>query len=796
MQRLSELIRSHEAWLTARVVAYAKEHHYVTYSSTLEAAWRESIRGLSAPLLATLERQEDCPQLPIDADYENDPIASFGVEEARQHLARGVTLGLYLGLMKYYRRAYVDLVRQAGFAREDEESYRTFLESFFDHIELGLCTEWARLTESEKLVEVQARNRALTNEKNKYLTIFESLNEPVVLIAEDGEIENMNLAASSLFSGTATPGALYYGKADITQIEAQLRALAKDGNGPVEFDAELQTKEGLRHFKVKSQRMLDVSEKYAGRVLILNDVTPYRQAKEQAEQANSAKSAFLATVSHEIRTPLHGILGTARLLRDGSLSEEQRGYLDAIAASGEVLLALLNDVLDYSKIEAGVLELDLVEFSLRDLIERSAALMAPTANEQGLALSLDIAPDCPEIVAGDAGKLRQVLLNLLDNAIKFTDEGAVTLRVRPERDAAEDEPSLRFEIEDSGIGVAEADRPKLFEPFFRTETAQPGNQGGSGLGLAICRRLVTTLGGEIGVEPGSERGSIFWFTMSLSALSTETLRSCRPIPREDASPLAPLRVLLVEDNAVNRMVAQGFLERDGHRVTTADNGDEALEQVNGGSFDLILMDIRMPGIDGLEATRRIRALADEAKAQCPIVALTGDVVASQIAGCFAAGVDDCLRKPFEPEELIAVIRRVTQDRQPAPQAGDVAPNRPEPILDPNQLRQHYESLGPERTTKIVAVFDSSAGESLRGVEQRVRQRDLQGAADEAHSLKSAADSLGLKALARVSARIEAAARRRDSAHVDRLLPDLVSTFSQSSQTLNRHWRRLASEPGE
>jgi len=300
MKRLSELVAASENWLIARVLHYAKEHGYVRYTSTLEEAWRLSIAGLSKSLLSALEAGEGPPELSPEDDFRRDPIAAFGLTEAQKHRARGISLGMFLGLMKYYRQCYVDLIREAGFAREYEEQARLFVDRFFDRVELGFTVEWAESTAGKLIDELQARNRSMTNEKNRYLTIFESLADPVILFDAENRVVNVNFAAAQLFGYSNSPGGAYYGE---TQTVLAHPWLLEDvvafstGNEPERMsEKDFIDAGGKRHFEIKLKRMLDVSEKFQGTVVILNDLTERQRAEAEREHLISELQDAMAKV--------------------------------------------------------------------------------------------------------------------------------------------------------------------------------------------------------------------------------------------------------------------------------------------------------------------------------------------------------------------------------------------------------------------------------------------------------------------------------------------------------------------
>ena len=380
-------------------------------------------------------------------------------------------------------------------------------------------------------------------------------------------------------------------------------------------------------------------------------------ALHAAEAAGRARLQFLANMSHEIRTPLNGILGMAQLLETGALDAAQRHRVDAIRASGQHLLVLINDILDFSKLDAGKLEIFPEPFEVRRLPREVTDLMSARAQEKGLGLSMTVAPDVPEWLTGDAGRIKQALNNLISNAVKFTDSGGVQVAVGLVGAAGtEGCVTVRFAVRDSGPGIAGADQARLFQMFSQVDGSPTRRHGGTGLGLAISRQLVELMGGRIGCESRPGQGATFWFELPLAAAAAPVAAPAAGEPQTQS--VFSGRVLLVEDNAVNSEIAMAMLARMGIEADLAEDGLAALRAAERASFDLILMDCQMPNMDGFEATRRMIARERALDlAHTPIVALTANAIRGDREACLAAGMDDYLAKPFLFEALRAVLER-------------------------------------------------------------------------------------------------------------------------------------------
>lgn len=532
------------------------------------------------------------------------------------------------------------------------------------------------------------------------------------------------------------------------------------------------------------------------------------QARKEAEAANEAKSDFLAVVSHELRTPMYGVLAMARFLLESNLDREQRDFAGSIVSSGETLLSLLNDILDFSKIEAGKFELDTVDFDVRYEIDSFDSLISGNAESKGLAFAIGVAPDVPTWLAGDSRRIRQILTNLANNAIKFTKAGEVRVNVKrvkpPDPHAGGDLCWLRFEVTDTGVGIDEDTQKILFRPFTQADASTAREYGGTGLGLSICNRLVALMGGTIGVHSKPGTGSTFYFTVPFKQVPAGRVRELEAAqgdaveagamyyeaPGREEAVQAGCLVLVAEDNPTNRKIIEKLMARLGYVCDIVENGEEAWDAFLTRDYGLVVTDCRMPVLDGFELTIRIRQHERSGRHRTPIIALTADALQQTKERCRMVGMDDALTKPVEFLELDKAITRwlpVAADLRTAKEGGetrshDVLHEGSRDILDPTPLVEAFGGIDDD-ALDFLRKFVVSADAKINSVLRQIDELDTRGLSDLVHSLKGECYSFGGMKLGSILGEFELDLKGASS--LKEWKPEIVSQWKELTDSVHR-----------
>ncbi len=629
-------------------------------------------------------------------------------------------------------------------------------------------------SEREENGELARRLEEVTAERDRYRALIEGSRDAILVFDLDGRCLYASPAVEAMTGYTPAEWARLRpvelaapeSRGVLTRMAESIRASGEVPPEPTEWS--LRHKDGhFVHIEGVRSPVYDGAGRVVAKQIVARDVTERHRlaemrraaeaelarAREDAVAASQAKSAFVANISHELRTPLNGVIGMVDLLARTSLDDRQRRYVEVAHTSAELLLSVINDILDFSKAEAGKLELERVPFFFPEVLVDVASMMSVTAEQKGLSLACRPDPSAAIDVVGDPGRVRQILTNLLGNAVKFTERGEVVVTATAS-DVTGDRATLRVEVRDTGIGIPDSALARLFQPFAQADAAATRRYGGSGLGLAICRELVARMGGQIGVETRPDVGSTFWFTLAVDrAAERATPVRAAPSRAAPARRGAGLRILLVEDTPINAEVVGEILRAGGYRFDAVLDGLEAIEAVRREPYDVVLMDCQLPVLDGYEASRRIRVLEESggtaggAGSRLRLVALTASATADDQERARRAGMDDHVPKPLDAARLLALLAGVDATASQKIEA---------PAVD---LGAALARLQGNRTllARIIVQFRSEAEAGRQRLREGVAGRDRAAVGYAAHRLRGQAASLGAEGLVSALLALEAEA---------------------------------------
>ena len=651
----------------------------------------------------------------------------------------------------------------------------------------------------QDLTERHARETVLQENVALKRAIVDAALDAVVIIDDEGVICDFNPTAEELFG---------YEKADVigkklaTTIvpekyraahEAGMERYLKSGEPHVigqridieavkksgeEFPIELAIKQiNVGDRLLFTSNIRDISDRRAIERQQAEHKAELEQAKEAAEAANKAKSEFLAAMSHEIRTPLNGVLGVLTLLGDTELTQEQRQLLDTAYGSGQNLFSLISDVLDISKIEAGKMDQELVDFNPMNVVKEAASLVEAISNKKAVRVTIDALTELTT-VRGDQAQIRQILTNLVSNATKFTHEGSIRIRIGHEAGL------LRFEVEDTGIGIDKVHQSKLFKKFSQVDPSTRRRYGGTGLGLSICHELVHLLGGDIGFNSIKGIGSTFWFEIPVNEAETSIVEGDSDLGSISDLTI-PFRILLAEDSNTNALVASSFLRSAGARVDIASNGLDVLTATSNRQYDLIIMDVSMPGMDGIETSEELRAQNGWTQ-KVPIIALTANASREDKDRCMQAGMDAFLTKPIDRPKLLKTVYDTLNSETLAGEKvrskEPSAANEHFPVFDKTSIRQNFDDL-PDLFRTVIQTFQDEINERLCEAEDALKNGNFEKLARTGHALKGAAANVHADVISTTGKSLELSAKSGDLAAVEEAITILRELIMKAEREI-------------
>ncbi len=722
-------------------------------------AYNQQVTMVNSKMSELAQRVKENPDQQLPAHHFNQLVWSE-FETLNQELTAGKTVRSSAQADKLYQSAgmllKVSLVPKGTFLQVGSVSLSkaecASIVALLLFFTMFISRQWHR----DEFQEQKAESLNLKNRSLFLDTLLASMSEALIVIDQDGHFTQYNAAAQRIvgtrikdvFNDWSLHELGFYNVTSGVPLTKEELPFYKALYGETVDDLEIFVQNAAHpdgmYISLSSRCINDIDGSIRGALVVFRDITrrkqiekEYQKAREAAVEASLKKSDFLAAMSHEIRTPMNGVIGMTTLLADTRLNDEQKEYVGTVKRSAESLLMLINDILDYSKIEAGKISLDPQPFDLRFLIRDMTEIFKPIVSEKGIEFELTMNERSAWNFVGDQGRLRQVLVNLLGNAVKFTSVGTVELAIT-QFNKQNGKSLLRFEVKDTGPGLREEDRRSLFQKYFQTKDGM--KVGGTGLGLSISKQLVDLMGGSIGVESVFQAGSTFWFTVELSQCQVQDL------PRSSDVAFAKLfkgNVLVAEDQIVNQRVALNYLQKLGLNVEIAGQGQIAFEKAKSANYDLIFMDCQMPVMNGFESTREIRKYESESNGKrTPIIALTANGTSSEEHTYKEAGMDDYLAKPLELSRLIEVLHRWLK------------PN--DEVIDVSVLEKLQKFVVKDQNliTALIEDFEVSAPNLMLTMNEASATGQLQTISEAAHALKSTSAALGAKNLAELCQKIE------------------------------------------
>ena len=709
--------------------------------------------------------------------------------------------------VKFYRRlpltnqSHVQIGHLSIVDRKD----RNFTNSETTSLELLTKQIAKEIVDYDKTVAMTLLNKQTNLAKRnlkavttRLVSILDNLEVGVVVEDEQHNIIHANEALIQIFGLNASPTEII--GQSIFEIAEKVQFLMDKSNDFLKtMDLMFEQKEKVlrQEFILTDGRIIERDymplsgqgiDQIAGHMWQFRDVTFYHKARQEALTASKMKSEFLANMSHEIRTPLNGVVGMIDLLKETKLNPKQMDYVDTIKTSTNSLMEIINDILDFSKIEAGKVEIETVEFSLIEMLKDLGSLMSPTAKKKNLNFSILVAENTEDLYIGDPFRIKQVLFNLVSNSLKFTSQGGITIKIS-EYYREGILASLRFEVEDTGIGMNEEHQRKLFQPFTQADASTTRKFGGTGLGLSICKRIIEMMSGEIGVKSEVGHGSKFWFTLSLplQVQKDVVLTSAKQIQeynKTNPELNRSLRVLVAEDNFINQKVISEMLYRLGHQVELAQNGALALDLAQKSSFDIILMDCQMPEMDGYQATQALRKI--ENLKSLPIIALTANSMKGDREKCLEAGMTDYLAKPIQFELLKNIIAKNIFGLSQ---------------YDSEHINQStLEDLGniggensEDLVISLIDTFLVNTPNSITTLNRAIQEKDIKTLHMISHNLKSNAGLLGAHKLSTICFELEKHTREKDqydTKTASSMLKKIDEEFKITTLELEKHRANL------